>query len=56
MEERDGRKISHEALQEIRIRAVLQVEAGESPEVVIKALGFDRTCIMVDRRLPRGRH
>ncbi len=45
MEERDGRKISHEALEEIRIRAVLQVEAGESPEVVIKALGFDRTCI-----------
>jgi transposase len=24
---------------------VLQVEAGESPEDVIKALGFDRTCI-----------
>ena len=45
MEARDGRKISHEALEEIRIRAVQQVEAGESPEAVIKALGFDRTCI-----------
>ncbi len=45
MEERDGRKLSHEVLEEIRIRAVLQVEAGESPEVVIKVLGFDRTCI-----------
>jgi transposase len=45
MESRDGRKIGHEALEEIRIRAVLQVENGESPEVVIKALGFDRTCI-----------
>jgi transposase len=45
MEARDGRKISHKALEEIRIRAVLQVEAGESPEIVIKALGFDRTCI-----------
>jgi transposase len=45
MEARDGRKISHEALEEIRIRAVLQVEGGESPEAVIKALGFDRTCI-----------
>jgi len=45
MEERDGRKLSHEVLEEIRIRAVLQVEAGESPEAVIKALGFDRTCI-----------
>lgn len=45
MEEQDGRKLSHETLEAIRIRAVLQVEAGESPEVVIKALGFDRTCI-----------
>jgi transposase len=45
MEEHDGRKLSHGVLEEIRIRAVLQVEAGESPEVVIKALGFDRTCI-----------
>lgn len=45
MKELDGRKMSHEALEEIRIRAVLQVEAGESPEDVIKALGFDRTCI-----------
>jgi len=45
MDARDGRKISHEALEEIRIRAVLQVEAGESPEAVIKALRFDMTCI-----------
>ena len=29
----------------IRIRAVKQVEAGESPEVVIRALGFHRSCI-----------
>lgn len=45
MEIRDGRQLSHETLEEIRIRAVLQVEAGESPEVVIKALGFSRRCI-----------
>ena len=45
MKAQDGRKMSHAALEEIRIRAVLQVEAGESPEVVIKALGLDRTCI-----------
>lgn len=45
MENRDGRQLSHETLEEIRIRAVLQVEAGESPEVVIKALGFSRRCI-----------
>jgi transposase len=42
---RDGRQMSHEALEEIRIRAVEQVQAGESAEVVIKALGFSRSCI-----------
>lgn len=42
MKEMDGRKISRKALEEIRIRAVRRVEAGESPEVVIKALGFTR--------------
>lgn len=45
MEILDGRQLSHETLEEIRIRAVLRVEAGESPEVVIKALGFSRRCI-----------
>lgn len=39
---RDGRRLSHATLEEIRIRAVQQVEAGESPESVIKALGFSR--------------
>ena len=29
----------------MRIRAVRMVEAGESPEVVIKALGLHRSCI-----------
>ncbi|MDY0367431.1 MAG: IS630 family transposase [Candidatus Syntrophosphaera sp.] len=38
----DGRKINRKALEEIRIRAVKRVEAGESPEVVIKALGLTR--------------
>jgi len=37
--------MSHEALEEIRIRAVEQVQSGESPESVIKALGFSRSCI-----------
>lgn len=41
----DGRSLSHEAREEIRIRAVERVEAGESPEDVIKALGFHRSCI-----------
>ena len=41
----DGRKLKHETLEELRIRAVKQVEAGESPEVVIQALGFHRSSI-----------
>jgi transposase len=45
MKELDGRKIGRKTLEEIRIRAVRRVEAGESPEVVIKALGFSRARI-----------
>lgn len=45
MNEFDGRKLDRKTLEEIRIRAVMRVEAGESPEVVIKALGFTRTQI-----------
>lgn len=37
----DARKLSHKTLEEIRIRAVRQVEAGESPEVVIAAIGMN---------------
>ena len=42
MTELDGRKLGRKTLEEIRIRAVTRVEAGESPEVVIKALGLSR--------------
>lgn len=42
MNESDGRKINRKALEEIRISAVRRVEAGESPEVVITALGLTR--------------
>ena len=45
MEKLDGRKISPKAMEEIRIRAVQRVQAGESPEKVIKTLGFARACI-----------
>lgn len=45
MNELDGRKIGRKTLEEIRIRAVRRVEAGESPEVVIKAPGFSRALI-----------
>lgn len=41
----DGRKLSHETREEIRIRAVQRVEAGESPEDVVRTLGFNRSAI-----------
>ena len=45
MKKTDGRKIGPKAMEEIRTRAVQRVQAGESPEVVIKTLGFARACI-----------
>jgi transposase len=45
MDKLDGRKLDHKTREQIRIRAIKRVEAGESPEVVIKALGFHRSAI-----------
>ncbi len=45
MDKLDGRKLNRKTLEEMHIRAVLQVEKGESPETVIQALGFHRGCI-----------
>lgn len=45
MRKNDARKLSHKTLEEIRIRAVKQVQGGQSPEVVIAALGMSRACI-----------
>jgi len=41
----DGRRLKHGTLTEIRRRAVAQVQAGESPETVIRTLGMSRPCI-----------
>ena len=41
----DGRKLDHKTREEIRIRAINRVEAGESPETVVKTLGFHRSAI-----------
>ncbi len=41
----DGRKLKHEVLTELRKRAVAKVQSGESPEVVIRTMGFSRACI-----------
>lgn len=57
MKELDGRKLGRKTLKEIRIRAVKRVEAGESPEVVIKALGLSRPRIyQMDCQVSGGRH
>jgi len=45
MKKLDGRKISPKAMEEFRTRAVQRVQDGESPETVIKTLGFARACI-----------
>lgn len=38
----DARKLTHDQLTEIRIRAVQSVQSGESPEVVARVLGVNR--------------
>ena len=45
MRRSDGRKLDHKTLEELRIRAVERVQAGESPEVVVRALGLSRGVI-----------
>ena len=45
MEKMDGRKLKHEVLTELRKRAVARVRSGESPEDVIRTMGFCRACI-----------
>lgn len=45
MKTQDGRKLSAKTLEEIRTRAIQRVQDGESPETIIKALGFSRACI-----------
>jgi len=45
MPRRDARSLDHKTLEEIRIRAVERAQAGESPEGVIRTLGFTRSCI-----------
>lgn len=45
MSRQDARCLDHKTLEEIRVRAVEQVQGGESPEDVIRTLGFSRSCI-----------
>ena len=45
MTRQDARKLDRATLEAIRLRAVQQVQAGESPEAVVGALGFSSRCI-----------
>ena len=46
MKKTDGRQLSHEALEHIRIQSVKAViHGGKSPEKVIDAFGLHRSCI-----------
>jgi transposase len=45
MRKDDARKLDHTTLEALRFRAVGMVQKGESPEVVGKALGLNRTTI-----------
>ncbi|NNM57347.1 helix-turn-helix domain-containing protein, partial [Acidocella sp.] len=45
MRDDDARKLDHATLEALRIRGVGLVQKGESPEVVGKALGLNRTTI-----------
>ena len=41
----DARKVDHTTLEEMRIRAVRSVQAGESPEVVARSMRINRRTI-----------
>jgi transposase len=45
MRKDDARKLDHNTLEQLRIRAVSRVQAGESPELVARAIGINRTTI-----------
>lgn len=45
MKQNDARRLDHKTLTELRERAVRSVHAGESPEVVARALGISRATI-----------
>ena len=45
MRKDDARKLDHTTLEALRFRAVGMVQKEESPEVVGKALGLNRTTI-----------
>src|SRR5271155_2272239 len=45
MRKDDARKLDHGTLEEMRERVVRRVQEGESPEVIAKALGLNRSTV-----------
>jgi transposase len=45
MRDNDGRKLNKAAREQLRIASVKRVLPRESPEAVIKSIGFNRRCI-----------
>jgi transposase len=45
MRENDARRLDHRTLEAMRERAVRQVQLGESPEVVARVLGLNRSTV-----------
>jgi transposase len=45
MREDDGRRLDHKTLEQLRIRAVGQVEQGAHPDEVAAALGMTRAAV-----------
>src|SRR5919202_6927108 len=45
MREDDGRKLDHKTLEQLRIRAVRQIEQGAHPDDIAQALGMTRAAV-----------
>jgi transposase len=45
MRDNDGRKLDHQTLEQLRIRAVQQIQGGVHPEEVAAALGMTRAAV-----------
>ena len=45
MRDDDGRKLDHKTLEQLRIRAVRQIEQGAHPEDVAAGLGMTRAAV-----------
>ena len=45
MQENDARRLDHHTLEALRERAVRKVQEGESPEVVARVLGLNRSTV-----------